>query len=141
MPTSPVKTAFSGSAPLPVELYKRFEKAPASIVEGYGLTEATCLVSCNPVEGEKKIGSVGIPFPYTDVRSSIAADGGVARMRCTDEVGEICVSNPGVFEGRPIPRSDKNRDLFHAEGRYLRTGDLGRIDATAISGSPGARRT
>jgi acyl-CoA synthetase (AMP-forming)/AMP-acid ligase II len=46
----------------------------------------------------------------------------------TDEVGEICVSNPGVFEGSTYTEVDKNRSLF-AEGRYLRTGDLGRIDA------------
>jgi hypothetical protein len=65
----PCKMAFSGSAPLPVELFRRFEKATGvNIVEGYGLTEATCLVSCNPPDGEKKIGSVGIPFPHTDVR-------------------------------------------------------------------------
>jgi fatty-acyl-CoA synthase len=62
---STVKTAFSGSAPLPVELFHRFEKATGvKLIEGYGLTEATCLVSCNPVDGEKKIGSVGIPFPH-----------------------------------------------------------------------------
>jgi fatty-acyl-CoA synthase len=45
-----------------------------------------------------------------------------------DEVGEICVANPGVFEGSTYTEVDKNRDLF-AEGRFLRTGDLGRIDA------------
>jgi fatty-acyl-CoA synthase len=45
-----------------------------------------------------------------------------------DEVGEICVSNPGVFEGSTYTEADKNRELF-ADGRFLRTGDLGRIDA------------
>ncbi|MEM6277285.1 MAG: AMP-binding protein, partial [Pseudomonadota bacterium] len=66
---SSLKTAFSGSAPLPVELFKRFEAASGvEIIEGYGLTEATCLVSCNPVGGTKKIGSIGITFPYTDVK-------------------------------------------------------------------------
>jgi fatty-acyl-CoA synthase len=125
---SSVKTAFSGSSPLPVELFRRFEKASGvNIVEGYGLTEATCLVSCNPVDGEKKIGSVGIPFPYTDVKILIhTADGGVAEM-ATDEVGEICVANPGVFAGSTYTESDKNLNLFHYD-IYLRTGDLGRID-------------
>ncbi|MGB0903672.1 MAG: AMP-binding protein, partial [Mangrovicoccus sp.] len=57
---SSLRTAISGSAPLPLELYRRFEKATSvQISEGYGLTEATCLVSCNPIEGEKKVGSVG----------------------------------------------------------------------------------
>jgi fatty-acyl-CoA synthase len=57
----------------------------------------------------------------------------------TDEVGEICVANPGVFEGSTYTETDKNHDLF-AEGRFLRTGDLGRIDAMAICGSPAAPR-
>jgi acyl-CoA synthetase (AMP-forming)/AMP-acid ligase II len=65
---STLRLAFCGSAPLPVELFKRFEKATGvTICEGYGLTEATCLVSINPPDGEKKIGSIGVAFPYCDV--------------------------------------------------------------------------
>lgn len=125
---STLRGAFSGSAPLPIELYNRFEKATGvQIIEGYGLTECTCLVSCNPPAGKKKIGSVGIPFPYTHVRI-LTANGGGFRECGVDEVGEICVANPGVFEGSTYTEVDKNRTLF-AEGRYLRTGDLGRIDA------------
>ena len=91
------------------------------------LTEATCLVSCNPVDGLKKVGSVGIPLPYTHVR--ILRHGQAQVEDCdVDEVGEICVANPGVFEGSTYTEADKNRDLF-ADGRYLRTGDLGRLDA------------
>ncbi|MEE4120002.1 MAG: acyl-CoA synthetase [Paracoccaceae bacterium] len=124
-----LKSAFSGSAPLPVELYHRFEKAcGVNIIEGYGLTEATCLVSCNPVDGPKKIGSVGIPFPHTDVKILIhTADDGV-RECGVDEVGEICVANPGVYAGSTYTESDRNRNLFHYD-IYLRTGDLGRMDA------------
>ena len=60
---STLQGGFSGSAALPVELYKRFQQATGvSILEGYGLTEATCLVSINPPTGIKKIGSVGLPF-------------------------------------------------------------------------------
>ena len=127
---STLRGAFSGSAPLPLELYRRFEKATGvQIIEGYGLTECTCLVSCNPPEGAKKIGSVGIPLPYTHVRILHAdADGTVQRECGPDEVGEICVANPGVFEGSTYTEADKNKGLF-AEGRYLRTGDLGRLDA------------
>ena len=125
---SSVKTAFSGSSPLPVELFKRFEKATGvTLIEGYGLTEATCLVSCNPVDGDKKIGSVGVPFPHTEVR--ILKHGADGVTVCdTDEVGEICIDNPGVFEGSTYTEDDKNVDLF-AYDIYLRTGDLGRIDA------------
>ena len=126
---SSLRTAISGSAPLPVELYNRFKAATGvEIAEGYGLTEATCLVSCNPVDGVKKVGSVGLPLPYTHVRI-LRTDGAGGFIECaTDEVGEICVANPGVFEGSTYTEADKNRDLF-AEGRFLRTGDLGRIDA------------
>ena len=127
---STLRGAFSGSAPLPIELYNRFEAATGvKIIEGYGLTECTCLVSVNPPEGAKKIGSVGIPFPYTHVRILHSdAEGRVTKDCAVDEVGEICVSNPGVFEGSTYTEVDKNRNLF-AEGRYLRTGDLGRLDA------------
>ncbi len=127
---STVKTAFSGSSPLPVELYKRFEKATGvEIIEGYGLTEATCLVSINPLGGMKKIGSVGIPFPYTDVKILIGTPEGV-RECGPDEVGEICVSNPGVHAGNTYTQPEKNAELYHEVGNrtYLRTGDLGRID-------------
>ncbi|WP_170383408.1 acyl-CoA synthetase [Ruegeria atlantica] len=124
---SSVKTAFSGSAPLPVELFRRFEEATGvTIVEGYGLTEATCLVSCNPVDGEKKIGSIGIPFPYTDVK--ILQDGPDGPKECSaDEIGEICISNPGVYAGNTYTEAEKNVDLYHFD-KYLRTGDLGRFD-------------
>jgi fatty-acyl-CoA synthase len=124
---SSLHTAFSGSAPLPIELYNRFEKATGvQISEGYGLTEATCLVSCNPVDGKKKVGSIGIPMPYTKVR--ILKRGPDRVTECArDEVGEICVSNPGVFVGQTYTEAPKNKDLF--DGDFLRTGDLGRVDA------------
>ena len=127
---STMKLGFSGSAPLPVELYRRFEKATGvTICEGYGLTEATCLVSINPPDGEKKIGSVGIPFPHTKVR---IIDPATAVDCPTDAVGEICISSPGVYGGKTYTESDKNADLFYHWPEdadwYLRTGDLGRID-------------
>ena len=125
---SSLRTAISGSAALPIELYNRFKQATGvEIAEGYGLTEATCLVSCNPVDGLKKVGSVGIPLPYTHVRILRRTPEGFKDCG-TDEVGEICVANPGVFEGSTYTETDKNHDLF-AEDRFLRTGDLGRIDS------------
>lgn len=124
---SSLRTAISGSAALPVELYNRFKAATGvEIAEGYGLTEVTCLVSCNPVDGLKKVGSVGIPLPYTTVRILRRVNGEYQDC-ATDEIGEICVANPGVFEGSTYTEVDKNHDLF-AEGRFLRTGDLGRLD-------------
>ena len=124
---STVKNAFSGSAPMPMELFKRFESATGmAVIEGYGLTEATCLVACNPPTGEKKVGSVGVPLPHTNVKIITATDNGP--LECgPDEIGEICISNPGVFSGNTYTEAAKNADLYHYN-EYLRTGDLGRID-------------
>jgi fatty-acyl-CoA synthase len=125
---SSIKTAFSGSAPLPVELFRRFEKATGvEIIEGYGLTEATCLVSVNPVDGDKKIGSVGITFPYTDVKIYKGTPDGPVELG-VDEIGEICISSPGIFAGNTYTEAAKNEDLYYNE-KYLRTGDLGRFDS------------
>ena len=126
---STVQYAFCGSAPLPVELFKQFEQATGvMILEGYGMTEATCVVSVNPPHGEKKIGSVGLPFPYTDVRILHCDENGAITKECgTDEIGEICVLNPGVMPG--YREESRNAGLFAGNERYLRTGDLGRIDA------------
>ena len=126
---SSLKKAMRGSAPLPNELYKRFEAATGvEILEGYGLTEATCLVALNPIDGERKVGSVGIPFPHTDVRVLRNKSNGSLSEDCEiDEIGEICVANPGVFVGGTYTDSDKNEGLY-VDSDWLRTGDLGKID-------------
>ena len=125
---SSIKTAFSGSAPMPTELFRRFEEATGvEVIEGYGLTEATCLVSCNPPLGSKRIGSVGYQFPYTDVKI-VKEENGKLKECAGDEVGEVCISNPGVFDGSTYTDQDKNKDLYYKK-KYLRTGDLGRVDA------------
>ncbi|RMH46950.1 MAG: acyl-CoA synthetase [Alphaproteobacteria bacterium] len=123
-----LKYALCGSAPMPPELFRKFESAcGVRILEGYGLTEATCLVSCNPPQGERRIGSVGLPFPYTDVSiRHFDAEGRQTRLCGTDEIGEICVRSIGVFPGYLDPA--RNGAVFAPDGA-LRTGDLGRIDA------------
>lgn len=123
-----LRGTFSGSAPLPVELFNRYERATGvQVLEGYGLTECTCLVAVNPPEGVKKIGAVGLPFPYTQVRI-LTHDANGPRPCGVDEVGEICVDSPGVIPGSTYVEAARNDGLF-AHDRYLRTGDLGRIDA------------
>lgn len=125
---SSLRLAISGSAAMPVELFHRFEAATGlKILEGYGITEATCLVAINPTDGERRIGSVGFPFAYTDVRILRCSPEGEVLHRCAaDEVGEICVKNPGVSV-ETYTGQDKNRGLI-VDGGYLRTGDLGRLD-------------
>ncbi|NPD13806.1 acyl-CoA synthetase [Xinfangfangia sp. D13-10-4-6] len=125
---SSLRAGFSGSAPMPAELYNRFKKETGvEILEGYGLTECTCLVAVNPPEGAKKIGSVGLPFPYTHIRILNRDSAGHYQEAGVDEVGEICIASPGVFAGSTYTEVDKNHELF-AEDRFLRSGDLGRID-------------
>ncbi|MCY4101036.1 MAG: acyl-CoA synthetase [Rhodobacteraceae bacterium] len=126
---SSLRSAICGSAPLPTELFNKFEKTTGvNIMEGYGLTETTCIVSVNPPEGVKKIGSVGLPFPYTDVRILECDDNGHIIKECdTDEIGEICISAPGVFVGNTYSDNDKNTGLY-ADNNWVRTGDLGKID-------------
>jgi len=138
---SSLRIAFSGSAPLPVELYNRFEKATGvKLIEGYGLTEATCLVSVNPVDGIKKIGSVGLPFPYTDVRILDCDDSGKIIKECKiDEVGEICISNPGVFIGNTYIEEAKNIGLF-ADENICEPVIWGVLMRMVICGLPGAPR-
>ncbi|OUS08437.1 acyl-CoA synthetase [Rhodobacterales bacterium 52_120_T64] len=127
---SKLRYVLCGSAPLPVELAKRFEEsAGVKILEGYGMTEATCLVSINPPHGERKMGSVGLPFPYCEAKIlHNDVDGKIINECAVDEIGEICVDNPGVVNGSTYTEVEKNTGLF-AGGKYLRTGDLGRIDA------------
>jgi acyl-CoA synthetase (AMP-forming)/AMP-acid ligase II len=126
---STLRYALCGSAPLPVELFKRFEAATGvAILEGYGMTEATCVVSFNPPEGERKIGSVGLPVPYTDVKILDCEPDGTVRGECgVDQIGEICIASPGVFPG--YLEAERNEGVFTEPGHYLRSGDLGRIDA------------
>ncbi len=124
---SSLKFALCGSAPLPQELFRKFESATGiKITEGYGMTEATCSLSCNPLEGERKIGSVGIPLPYTKIK--IIKEAGNQLLECKkNEQGEICVSNPGVLEGSTYTDPEKNIGLYY-ETEFFRTGDLGYLD-------------
>ncbi len=90
---STVKTAFSGSAPLPLELFRRFEKATGiTLIEGYGLTEATCLVSSNPTDGVRKVGSIGITFPYTDVKIVKSTSDGLVEAEVDDFLSDCIMS-------------------------------------------------
>lgn len=126
---STLNAVFCGSAPLPVELFKRFQSVTGvEIVEGYGMSEATCLVSCNPISGLRKVGSVGIPLPYTDVKIYEFDDNDkVTKEMKADAVGEICISNKGIVVDGTYTEASKNVGLY-AKKKYLRTGDLGRID-------------
>ncbi len=117
-----------GAAPMPTELFHRFEAATgARILEGYGLTEGTCASAVNPPDGERRIGSVGLRFPYQRIRIvELHGDGHITRDCAVDEAGIVLISGPSVFAGYKHHINDVK--VFPAPG-WLNTGDLGRLDA------------
>jgi long-chain acyl-CoA synthetase len=124
-----IKLCFSGAAPLMAETKKRFEELTGGvIVEGYSLTEAQMAVVANPVVGEKKLGSVGMPLP--DVRVEILdADDGRTPLGSGD-VGEIVISAPQLMRGY-WQRPEETREMLRTSDRGERrlfTGDLGYLD-------------
>ena len=124
-----IKLCFSGAAPLMAETRKRFEELTGGvIVEGYSLTEAQMAVVANPVRGEKKTGSIGMPLPDVEVRI-VNSDDGRTPM-ASGEVGEIVIAAPQLMKGywnRPADTSEMVRVDDNGR-RQLYTGDLGYMD-------------
>ncbi|MFN3944084.1 MAG: long-chain-fatty-acid--CoA ligase [Allosphingosinicella sp.] len=122
---SSLRICISGGAPMPVEVKQRFEaKTGARLVEGYGLTESSGVVSTNPYEGLNKDGTIGQPIPST--RVVLVSQDDPTRPPPDGEPGEITVSGPQIMKGY-WNRPDADAVTF-VDGR-LRTGDVGRIDA------------
>jgi long-chain acyl-CoA synthetase len=94
-----------------------------SIVEGYGMTETCCYISQAPLDGRPFNGSVGLPYPLTEI-SIRDLDG---RELAIGEPGEICVRGPQVMAGY-WNRPDETAEVMTGDG-YLRSGDIGSIDA------------
>ena len=120
-----VKACFSGSAPLPVAVTERFEALTGShIVEGFGLTETSPVTHVSPMDGLRKAGSIGIPFPDTDSRVVDLETG--ARTLPPGEPGELLIKGPQVMAGywnMPEETAEVLRD------GWLHTGDIATIDA------------
>ncbi len=113
----------SGAAPLPVEIVEPFErKFGGRLLEGYGLTEASPVVSAHRLSGVRKLGSVGQPIP--GVRVSIQDDEG--RHLPVGEIGEVCVQGANVMVG--YYRNPEETARAIRDG-WLHTGDMGRLDA------------
>lgn len=128
---STLRYAVCGAAPMPAELFREFERSTGvKILEGYGLTEGTCISSVNPPHGERRIGSIGIRIAHQQMRSVLLDETGrYLRDAHVDEVGVISLSGPNVFNG--YLEEGHNRGLWiEIDGqRWLKTGDLGRQDA------------
>lgn len=121
---SSIKMCISGGGPLPVEVKEQFEKLTGCVlVEGYGLTESSPVVSCNPLVGENKTGTIGQPLPGT-VMEIIDKDDHVTVLK-PGEIGEVCISGPQVMQGY-YGRAEATDEVLR-NGR-LHTGDLGTMD-------------
>jgi long-chain acyl-CoA synthetase len=125
-PLTSIKGCFSGSAPLPVEVIRDFEKRTgAVIVEGYGLTETSPVTHINPFAGGKrKAGSIGLPIPDTECRIVDLKDGRTDLP--TGETGELMVKGPQVMPGY-WNKPDATAETL-VDG-WLHTGDIAQMDA------------
>jgi len=121
-----IEACVSGSAPLLVETHRRFvELTGASLVEGYGLTEAAPVTHCNPLfgEGKQKVGSIGIPYP--DVESKIVdLETGEQEMP-PGEPGELILRGPQLMDGY-YKRPDETAQTIR--NGWLYTGDIATVD-------------
>jgi long-chain acyl-CoA synthetase len=119
-----VKVCVSGAASLPLEVQERFGQLTGGrLVEGYGLTEASPVTHCNPVCGERRSGSIGLPLP--DVEAKVV-DADTLVEQPVGEAGELWVRGPQVMRGY-WNQPDETAVTLTEDG-WLRTGDITRMD-------------
>lgn len=125
---SSLKVCISGGAPMPGPVHVRFEDTTGvRLVEGYGLTESAGVVSANPYDGTRKRGTIGQLVPGTEVilldkenPENLAPEG---------EPGELAVCGPQIMRGYwNRPETDADTFVERDGKRYLRTGDVARVD-------------
>jgi long-chain acyl-CoA synthetase len=118
-----LRVCISGAAPLPARVLQDFEaKFGVPLIEGYGLSEASPVVTKNPLVGARKAGSIGLPIPNVEV--SIQDDHG--RLLGPDEIGEVCVRGGNVMLGYWNQPEETAKVMRHG---WLLTGDIGYRDA------------
>ncbi len=122
---SSLRETISGGAPLPLPLKKQFEQATGvRVIEGYGLTEASGVVSSNPLEAQGRPGTIGQPLPATQVKLLDKED--PTREAPAGEPGELVLRGPQVMAGY-WNRPEADAKVF-VEGGWLRTGDIAVIE-------------
>jgi long-chain acyl-CoA synthetase len=121
---SHIRACISGAGPLYREVQEKFEAITGGkVVEGYGLTEASPVTHCNPLQGARKTGFIGLPFPDTEAKV-MDEDKGRREMR-TGQVGELVIRGPQVMKGYwKRPKETKTA----LRGGWLYTGDLASVD-------------
>ncbi|MFL5734666.1 MAG: long-chain-fatty-acid--CoA ligase [Chloroflexia bacterium] len=118
-----IRVCISGAAPLPMEVAHAFESVTgARLVEGYGLTETSPVTHCNPIYGERREGSIGLPIPLTE---SLVVDPDTRQPLPVGQVGELAIRAPQVMQGywhQPEENAQTIRD------GWFYTGDMARQD-------------
>jgi fatty-acyl-CoA synthase len=125
--------AFCGAAPLSEHVHRKFERVfGIPLLEGYGLTEGTCISTVTPRHGQRQPGQVGIRIPYQALMAArVDASGRIERSSATGEVGELLIRGPNVFAGYRRVEHEADTWAVDRDGRsWLRTGDLGCIDGS-----------
>jgi long-chain acyl-CoA synthetase len=118
----PLRMCVSGAAPLPAQILKDFEaRFHIPLIEGYGLSEASPVVTKNPLDGTRKAGSIGLPIPHVEV--SIQDHAG--RLLGPNEIGEVCVRGGNVMVGYWKLPEETAKAIQHG---WLMTGDIGYRD-------------
>ena len=119
----PLRICISGAAPLPVQVLRDFEhKFNIPLIEGYGLSETSPVVTKNPLDGTRKVGSIGLPIPNVEV--SIQDEAG--QELGPGQTGEVCVRGGNVMLGYWNQPEETARTM---RGDWLLTGDIGYRDA------------
>lgn len=117
-----LKGAVGGGMAVQDIVAKRWEEVTGKpLVEGYGLSETSPVLCCNPLDGQHRLGTIGLPMPSTEV--AIFDDNG--NQLPQGETGEICARGPQVMSG--YWEKDNDGVFFHNE--WFRTGDIGKMDA------------
>jgi long-chain acyl-CoA synthetase len=119
-----IKACVSGAAGLPVEVQKRFQELTgARLVEGYGLSEATPVTHANPIYGDNRVGTIGLPWPDTEAQIVDIETG--EQMLGVGEAGELCIRGPQVMKGYwNMPEETANT----LRAGWLHTGDIAVMD-------------
>jgi long-chain acyl-CoA synthetase len=125
-----IKACLSGGSALPVEVAQKFESMTGGkLVEGFGMTESSPVATANPIYGEVRVGSIGLPLSSTvcAICSLEPDESGSYKMLGVGEEGELIVKGPQVMKGYwGMP--DETAKTIDAEG-WLHTGDIAKMDA------------
>jgi fatty-acyl-CoA synthase len=127
---SSLRHCLVGAAPMPVEVFNRFERITGvRLLEGYGMTEGTAVSSLNPVNGMRKVGSIGLPLPYCELTVGVIEGTALRRLCEREEIGVLLMRGPNVFPGYLDPSHDATAWVVDADGsRWFNSGDLARYD-------------